>query len=337
VTYFTEEISMRYAIKQRRLSAALVSILAVLLGAPLAQAQNYPVKPVRVVLPFSPGGATDILARIAGQALSEAWGQPVIVDNRPGAGGAIAGSLVTRANPDGYTLYMPSGTIVTANPHIYPKLPYNPEKDLVPITNLASSPQVIVVQPGFAAKTVKDLIAMAKAKPKTLTFSSAGVGSQTHLASESFAFAAGIDLIHVPYKSGGLAATAVLSGEVNLTTANVPVAVGHINQGRMRALAVTSRKRISQLPDVPTVADTIPGFENLGWWALMAPAGTPKPVIEKVQRDVVKMLQSAEVRARLDQLGMDPIGSSPAEFARQLRQESEQWAKIVRERGLQVN
>ena len=328
---------MHCAITIRRFSVALVSTLAVLLGMSFTAAQSYPAKPVRVVLPFSPGGATDILARIVRQVLSEAWGQPVIVDNRPGAGGAIAGSLVARANPDGYTLYMPSGTIITANPHIYPKLPYNPEKDLVPITNLASSPQVIVVQPGFAAKTVKDLIAMAKARPKTITFSSAGVGSQTHLASESFAFAAGIDVMHVPYKSGGLAATAVLSGEVNFTTANVPVAVGHINQGRMRALAVTSRKRISQLPDVPTVDDTIPGFENLGWWALMAPTGTPKAVTEKIQRDVVKMLQSPEVRAHLDQLGMDPIGNSPADFAKQLRHESGQWAKIVRERGLQVN
>ncbi len=327
---------MYCAITLRQFSVALVATLAVLLGASFAAAQSYPIKPVRIVLPFSPGGATDILARIAGQALSEAWGQPVIVDNRPGAGGAIAGSLVTKATPDGYTLYMPSGTIVAANPHIYPKLPYNPEKDLVPITNLASSPQVIVVQPGFAAKTVKDLIAMAKAKPKAIIFSSAGVGSQTHLAGESFAFAAGIDVMHVPYKSGGLAANAVLSGEVNFTAANVPVVVGHINQGRLRALAGTSRERIRQLPDVPTVAETIAGFENLGWWALMAPSGTPTAVIEKIQRDVVKVLQSPDVRARLDQLGMDLIGSSPTEFAKQLRQESREWAKIVRERGLQV-
>jgi len=320
----------------RRFSAAFVSILA-LLCASFATAQSYPHKPVRIVLPFSPGGATDILARIMGQTLSGAWGQSVIVDNRPGAGGAIAGSIVAKANPDGYTLYMPSGTIITANPHIYPKLAYNPEKDLMPISNLASSPQVIVVQPDFAARTVKELIALAKAKPRAISFSSAGVGSQTHLAAESFAFAAGIDLMHVPYKSGGLAANAVLSGEVNFTMANVPVAVGDIKQGRMRALAVTTRQRVSQLPDVPTIGDTIPGFENLGWWALMAPAGTPKAVIEKIQRDVVKALHSREVSGRLDQLGMDAIGNTPAEFARQIRQESEQWARIVRERKLQVN
>lgn len=214
---------------------------------------------------------------------------------------------------------------------------YDAIKDFTPVIQFVSVPLMMAAGPSLPAKTVKDLIAVAKARPKTITFSSAGVGSQTHLASESFAFAAGIDIMHVPYKSGGLAATAVLSGEVNFTTANVPVAVGHINQGRMRALAVTSRKRISQLPDVPTVDDTIPGFENLGWWALMAPTGTPKAVTEKIQRDVVKMLQSPEVRARLDQLGMDPIGNSPADFAKQLRQESGQWAKIVRERGLQVN
>lgn len=327
---------MNSSIAMRRLGAAALSALAVAACAVPALAQNFPNKPVRLVLPFSPGGATDILARIASQSLAEAWGQTVIVDNRPGGGGAIAGGLVARANPDGYTLYMPSGTIVAANPHIFRNLPYSPQKDMVPVTNIASTPQVIVVQPGFAAKTVKDFIAMAKAKPQTITFSSAGVGSQTHLASESLAFAAGIDVTHVPYKSGGQAATAVLSGEVNFTTANVAVAVGHIRQGKMRALAVTSLKRISQLPDVPPVADTLPGFENVGWFALMAPAGTPKAVIDKIQRDVVKMLQSADVRSRLDQLGMDPIGSTPAEFARQLKQETEQWGRVVRERKLQV-
>lgn len=328
---------MNCAVNLRRFSAAFVSTLALTFCASFATAQGYPNKPVRIVLPFSPGGATDILARLAGQGLSEAWGQAVIVDNRPGAGGAIAGSLVAKANPDGYTLYMPSGTIVTANPHIYPKLSYSPQKDLMPISNLASSPQVIVVRPDFPAKTVKDLIALAKAKPRTITFSSAGVGSQTHLAAENFAFATGADLTHVPYKSGGQAATAVLSGEVNFTTANVPVAVGHIKQGRMRALAVTSLKRVSQLPDVPTISDTIPGFENLGWWALMAPAGTPKTVIEKIRRDVVKVLQSPEVSARLQQLGMDVIGNTPAEFAGQLKVETERWAQVVRQRKLQVD
>lgn len=327
---------MHCAIIRRRFLAAFVSLMLAC-GASFAAAQGYPNKPVRLVLPFSPGGGTDILARLVGQGLTDAWGQMVIVDNRPGAGGAIAGRLVANASPDGYTLYMPSGTIIAANPHIYPKLPYNPQKDLVPITIVASSPQVIVVRADFPAKTLKDLIAMAKAKPKTITFSSAGVGSQTHLAAESLAFAAGIDMTHVPYKSGGQSATAVLSGEVNFTVANVPVAVGHIKQGRMRALGVLSLKPDSQLPGVPTVSETLPGFENEGWWPLMAPAGTPKAIIEKIQRDVAKVLQAPDVRSRLQQLALDPIGSTPEEFARQLKAETERWGKIVRERKLQAN
>ena len=327
---------MHCAIVLRRFFAAVVS-LVLALGASLALGQNYPNKPVRMVLPFSPGGGTDILARLVAQGLSDAWGNMVIVDNRPGGGGAIAGRLVANANPDGYTLYMPSGTIIAANPHIYPNLPYDPQKDLVPISIVATSPQVIVVRSDFPAKSVKDLIALAKAKPNTITFSSAGVGSQTHLAAESLAFAAGVEMMHVPYKSGGQSATAVLSGEVNFTVANVPVAVGHVKQGRMRALGVMSLKPVSQLPGVPTVSETLSGFENEGWWPLMAPAGTPKAVVEKIQRDVAKVMKVPDVGARLQQLALDPVGSTPEEFARQLKEETERWGKIVRQRKLQAN
>ena len=327
---------MLCAVILRRFFAAFVW-LGLAFGASLALGQVYPNKPVRLVLPFSPGGGTDILARLAAQGLSDVWGHMVIVDNRPGGGGAIAGRLVANANPDGYTLYMPSGTIIAANPHIYPNLPYNPQKDLVPITIAATSPQVIVLRSDSPAKTLKDLIAMAKAKPNTITFSSAGVGSQTHLAAESLAFTAGVDMTHVPYKSGGQSATAVLSGEVNFTVANVPVAVGHIKQGRMRALGVMSLKPVSQLPGVPTVSETLPGFENEGWWSLMAPAGTPKAVVEKIQRDVAKVLHSSDAKAKLQQLALDPIGSTADEFARQLKAETERWGRIVRQRKLQAN
>jgi tripartite-type tricarboxylate transporter receptor subunit TctC len=318
----------------RRMLAACAGLVFALF-VPLALGQTYPTKPVRMVLPFSPGGGTDILARLVAQGLTEAWGQTVIVDNRPGGGGAIAGRLVVNANPDGYTLYMPSGTIIAANPHIYPKLGHDPRKDLAPISIVATSPQVIVVRSDFRAKSVKELIALAKAKPGTIRYSSAGVGSQTHLAAESFAHHAGIDIVHVPYKSGGQSATAVLSGEVAFTVANVPVAVGHVKQGRMHALGVISLEPLDQLPGVPTVSETLPGFENEGWWPLMAPAGTPKAIIDKIQRDVARVLQAPDIRSRLQQLALEPVGSTSEAFARQLDAEFERWGRIVRERKLQ--
>ncbi|MCW5604257.1 MAG: tripartite tricarboxylate transporter substrate binding protein [Burkholderiales bacterium] len=318
------------------LSRTLFSVFFFVLAVSPAVAQSYPVKPVRVIVPFAPGGATDILARIVGQGLSEIWTYPVVIDNRPGAGGAIGGGLVAKANPDGYTLFMPSGTIVTANPFIFPNLPYSPSRDLVPITNLASNPQVIVVSPSLPAKTLKDFIALAKAKPNSLSFSSSGVGSQVHLGGESFVYAAGIEAVHVPYKSGGQASTAVLSGEVQFTTASISTVIGLIKQGKLRALGVTSRERVQQLPEVPAVAETLPGFENLGWFGLMAPAGTPSAVIKRIQQDSISVLRSTNVQARLKDLGMDTIGNSPDEFGKAIASESGMWAKIVKGRKLQL-
>ena len=308
-----------------------------LLVAATAHAQNYPNRPVRIVVPFAPGGATDIVTRVLGQKLNEAWGQTVVVDNRGGAGGNIGAEIAAKANPDGYTLFMTSGSIVTANQHIYKKMPINPEKDLVAISGAASGPQLIAVNPSFAGKTLKDLIAMAKAKPRALTFGSAGFSTQTHLSGENFMYAAGIDAAHVPYKGEGPALIDLVAGQLHFATPNMAAAIGFVTQGKLRALAVTSAERVKQLPDVPAVAETIPGFENIGWFGLMAPAGTPAAVIRKVHEDTTKALHSQDMIARLAQLGMVPYLKDPQAFAQTIKTESVHWAKIARERNLVVN
>jgi tripartite-type tricarboxylate transporter receptor subunit TctC len=303
----------------------------------VAAAQNFPTKPVRIIVPFAPGGATDIVTRILAQKLTETWGQTIVVDNRAGAGGNIGGELAAKATPDGYTLFMPSGSVVTANQHIYKKMPFNAEKDFLAITNVASGPQALVVHPSFAAKSVKDLIAMAKAKPGSINFGSAGFGTQTHLAAENFVSTAGINAIHVPYKGEGPALIDLIAGQINFLTPNLSAAIGFVKQGKLRALGVTSKQRAPQLPDVPAVAETLPGFENLGWFGLVAPTGTPKAIINKVHADTVKALRSADVKKRFDDLGMVPVGNAPAEFAKAMKEESARWAKVVRERKLRGN
>ena len=301
-----------------------------------ASAQQYPNKPVRIVVPFAPGGATDIVTRVVAQRLSDLWSQSVVVDNRAGAGGNIGADIVAKAAPDGYSVLMTSGSIVTANQHIYKRMPFDPARHLTAVTNVASGPQIIAVNAAFNAKTLKELIDLARAKPKSLTFGSAGIATQTHLAAENFAFAAGIDVTHIPYKGEGPALIDLLAGQIQFVTPNLSASIGFVQQGKIRALAVTSKERAKQLPAVPTVAETLPGFENLGWFGFMVPAGTPKAVIGKLHEDTVKVLQSADVRGRFEQLGMVAVGNSPEEFARAIREETARWAKIVRERKLYV-
>jgi len=313
-----------------------IAVLVALLAAGAGWAQSYPTKPVRVIVPFPAGGATDIVARIVGQKLTDLWGQTIVVDDRAGASGNIGGDLAAKAPPDGYTLFMTSGSIVTANPYLFKKMPFNPEKDLIAVTNVASGPQALVVNPSFPAKNVKELIAMAKAKPKSLTYGSAGFGTQTHLAAENFIYTAGIDVVHVPYKGEAPALSDLLGGQIQFVTPNLAAAIAFVKQGKLRALGVTSKQRASQLPDVPAIAETLPGFENLGWFGFMAPAGTPKAIVEKIHKDTAKVLQAADVRKRLDDLGMAPAANTPAEFAKAIKEESAKWAKIIRERKLQV-
>ena len=315
----------------------LFALSSAALIATSAAAQGYPAKSVRVIVPFTAGGATDIVTRVVSQKLGELWGQQLIVDNRGGAGGNIGGELASKAVPDGYTLFMTSGSIVTANQHIYRKMPFNPEKDLVGITNVASGPQVLIVTPTFPPKTVKDLINLAKSRPNEISYGSAGFGSQTHLAAENFLNAAHIEILHVPYKGESLAVTDVMAGQVPFATPNLAAAINFIQQGKLRALGVTSKQRSVQLPNVPAVAETVPGFENLGWFGLMAPTGTPKEVIDKVSRDTARALEAPEIKSRFEGLGMVPAASSPAEFAKLIRDETARWEKIVRERKLQID
>jgi tripartite-type tricarboxylate transporter receptor subunit TctC len=311
------------------IGAALLAVLPA-----LSLAQSWPSKPVKIVVPFAAGGATDVVARLLAQKLGDAWGQSVVVENRAGAGGNIGADVVAKSPPDGYTLLMTSGSIVTANPYMYKEMPFDPARDLVPITNVASGPQVIAVGMGVPVKDLKELVAYAKANPKAINFGSAGVGTQTHLAAENFAHAAGIDIMHVPYKGESAAMTDLIGGQIQLATPNLGGAIAHIQQGRLRALAVTSRERSPQLPDVPAASEVIPGFENAGWFGLMAPAGTPREVIDRVYRDSAKVLTSEEFRGKLLQQGMVPVANSPADFAAAIREESGRWAKVIKERGL---
>jgi tripartite-type tricarboxylate transporter receptor subunit TctC len=317
--------------------AKWILMAGALLASSTIAAQGFPTKPVRIIVPFSAGGATDIVTRVVAQKLTDIWGQTIVVDNRAGAGGNIGADLAAKAPADGYTLFMTSGSIVTANPHMYRKLSYDAAKDLVAVTNVASGPQAIVVNPSFAGKTVKDLIDMAKAKPDSVTFGSAGIGTQTHLAGENFIASAGLNVRHIPYKGEAPAIADLLGGQIQFVTPNLSAAIVHVRAKRLRALGVTSPTRAKQLPDVPAVAETLPGFENLGWFGFMVPAGTPQSVIAKIHRDTVAALKDAEITKRFDDLGMVPVGNSSADFAKAIKEESARWAKVIKERNLQVN
>jgi len=316
------------------IARVLVAGLAI---APLAAAaQAYPTKPVRFIVPFAPGGATDIAARIVGVKLAAMWGQTVVVENRGGAAGNIGGAEAAKAAPDGYTLFFTSGSVVTANEHIYPNMAFNPARDFVAVTNVVRGAQVIAVPANSPYKTLKDLIAAAKAKPGALNYGHAGIGSQTHLAAENFLNAAGIDIQNVPYKGEGPAVAELVAGQINMATPNLAASISFITGGKLRALAVTGRERAPQLPDVPTVGEVLPGFENYGWFGIVAPAGTPKEIVEKVYRDTVKVLDSTEMRERFFVQGMTIVGNKPDEFERAMREERLRWAKVVKERHITV-
>ena len=317
----------------------LAKLAAMALGLALAAsagAQSWPQKPVRFIVPFPPGGATDISARMVGQELSEMWGQTVVIENRGGAGGGVGAAEAARAAPDGYTLFFPSGSVVTANQHIYAKMNYDPEKDFVPVTNVVSGPQVLVVPAKSPYKTVKELIDAAKAQPGRFTFGHAGIGSQTHLAAENFVNAAKIDAVSVPYKGEGPALVGLVGGDTTFALTNVAASVGHINGGRLRALGVTSKTEFAQLPGVPAIARTLPGFENTGWFGIVAPTGTPKEIIQKVYQDTKKALESSRLKARFYVQGLAPVGNSPEEMGRAMKEETALWARVVRERNISV-
>jgi len=314
----------------------IISLICAALVSTTAMAQSWPQKPVKFIVPFAPGGATDIAARMLGEKLSQIWGQSVVIENRAGAGGALGASEAARAAPDGYTLFFPSGSVMTANQHVYAKLSYDPERDFVPVTNVVSGPQVLVVPASSPYRTVKHLIDAARANPGRLTFGHAGIGTQTHLAAENFLYQAKIDGVSVPYKGEAPALAALVGGEINFALTNMAAAIPHINGGRLRALGVTSLDEAPQLPGVPPIAKTIPGFENAGWFGIVAPTGTPKDIVQKVYADTKKTLESTEMRARFFAQGLMPVGNSPEQFARAMKNESVLWAKVVRERKIEV-
>ena len=314
----------------------ILSFLAAMLFACAAAAQNWPQKPVRFIVPFPPGGATDISARLLGEKLSQIWGQSVVIENRGGAGGGVGAAEAARATPDGYTRLFPSGSVVTANQHRYARLAYDPDKDFIPVTKVVSGPQVLTVPANSPFKTVKDLIDFGRANPGKLTFGHAGIGSQTHLAAENFVWQAKLDALAVPYKGEGPGLAAAVAGETQFFLGNVAAAIGHITGGRLRAIGVTSKDEAAQLPGVAPIAKTIPGFENNGWFGIVAPAGTPKAIVQKVYLDTKKALEASDLRGRLYVQGLAPVGNAPEQMAKEMKEESALWARVVKERKIQV-
>lgn len=313
-----------------------VAIVALLMGAAAAFAQGYPSRPIRIVVPFAPGGGADIIARILGQKMTENWQQQVVVDNRAGASGNIGAEIVAKAMPDGYTLLMASSALAI-NPSVYKSVPYDALKDFAPITQPGLLPNILVVHPSVPVKTVKDLVALAKSKPGQLSYASAGAGTGTHLAAEMFKIMAGVDMVHVPYKGGGALIADLLGGQVALTFATLPSVMPYVKAGRLRAVAMTTAKRWAGLPDVPTVAESgFRGFEISTWIGLLAPAGTSKDVVNKLHGEVVRILRLADVRERFNGLGIEPVGDTPDHFSQYIRNELVKYAKVVKESGARL-
>jgi tripartite-type tricarboxylate transporter receptor subunit TctC len=303
-----------------------------------ALAQAYPSKPIRMVVPFPAGGTTDILARAAGQKMSEAWGQPVVVDNRPGAGGNIGSDAVAKSPNDGYTLLM--GTVGThaINASLYAKMPYDHVKDFAPVVLVAGVPNVLVVHPSVPANSVQQLIAYGKANPGKLNFASSGSGTSIHLSGELFKTMTGVQMTHVPYKGSAPAVSDLLGGQVQLMFDNLPSALPHIKAGKLKALGVTSRTRAASLPDVPTIHEAgVPGFDATSWFGLLAPAGTPRDVVTKVNAEVAKWLASPDGKEKLAAAGANAAGGTPEDFAKHIAAETTKWAKVVKDSGAKVD
>lgn len=320
-----------------RITGAL-ALLGFCIAAGLAQAASsaYPTRPVRLVVPFAPGGGVDATARIIAPKLSESMGQNWVVDNRTGAAGNIASELVAHANPDGQTVLLALDTQLTANPSLY-HLSFNIEKDLKPVVILAVSDQVIVVNPKVPARTLKEFVALAKQKPGALRHGSAGVGSSNHLADELFKKVTGTNIVHVPYKGAGPAAAAILSGEIQMNISSTASTIGYIKSGRLRALASTGLTRSKALPDVPTVAESgYPGFEAIQWYGLVVPGATPKSIVARIHKDSVKALESADVRAAMDRLGLGQDPSNPEELRARIKKETAKWSALIKEVGIRV-
>ena len=315
------------------------TLLAILLAcAAAASAQVYPTKAVRVVVPYPAGGYYDLLARVIGGKLAETWSQPFVVENRIGANGMIGTDFVAKSAPDGYTIMMGGIGPLGINPSMYAKLPYNPVRDFAPIIHVASAPNVLVVHPSVDARSVKELISLARAKPGQLTFSSAGSGSSQHLSGEMLKTMEGISITHVPYKGSAPGVTAVLGGEVTMMFGTMADVVEHVRGGKLRALAVTSARRIPVLPDVPTMVEAgVPGYEATAWFGMVGPAGMPREIVTKLNQEINRVLQTPDVLARISQQGSaEIVGGSPEQYGAFIRAEVAKWGNVVKEAGLKV-
>jgi len=310
-------------------------MLAALAFSAAAYGQSYPAKPIRMIVAYPPGGGTDIVGRMVAQKLGETLGQSVVVENRGGASGNIGTELAARAAPDGYTVLMGNVAPNAINASLFKNLPFDPVADFAPVSLVASTPNILVVHPSTPARTVKEVVALAKAKPGTLNFASAGVGSSSHLAGELFRILAGAEIVHVPYKGAGPAMVDVLSGQIQLYFATMPAAMPHVKSGKLQPVAVTSARRSQAMRDLPTIAESgVPGYEASTWYGVLAPAHTRGAVIARLHEGVVKILADAALREKLAAQGFEPVGSSPEEFGATIKSEIAKWAKVIRDAGI---
>jgi tripartite-type tricarboxylate transporter receptor subunit TctC len=323
----------------RRLAAAAVLALLTLpmLDSGIAQSQSYPTKSVRLILPFGSGGSVDVLSRMLGEQLSKRWGQTVVYDNRPGAGGNLAADLAAKSSPDGHTLFVIAAAF-TVNATLYKNLPFDPRKDFAPVAMIGATQNVLSVNVNVPAKTVADLTALAKAKPGEINYSSTGVGTSGHMTMELYKSLAGVNLTHVPYKNFGQATTELMGGFVKVAMPSIPGSLGHLRAGRLRPLAVTGAKRSSALPDIPTMAEAgVKGYEATTWYAVLAPAGTPKEVIAKINGDIAEVLKDPALHAQIAKRGIEPETMTPDELGNFMNAEIEKWAKVIKAASIKMD
>jgi tripartite-type tricarboxylate transporter receptor subunit TctC len=322
----------------RRVLCALCAAVFLVASAGVL-AQHYPQRPVRIIVPYPPGSGTDIVARLLGQRIGESWGQPMVVENRPGAGAIVGVEAVAKAAPDGYTIGIADTGPLAINPALYPKLPYDPLRDFAPVIEVAKLPFMLVAHPSLGVSSIAELVAAAKREPGRINYASVGNGSGVHLASELFKKQAGIDLVHVPYKGSAPALNDVLAGTTPVMFVNLLSGMPHVKSGRLRALAVAGPARLRALPDVPTIGEAgVPGYEFQAWFGVIAPAATPAPIVERLNAEFRRVLSLADIRDRLlNEGGMQPVGGSAEQFAALIASEKERWGKLVRETGARVD